>query len=98
MKQADIAVEANPTVRGVQRDVNTTYLDDLSFAGDPLNATLGIGAKGSFDQLLERLELFLNPPPGQTERLARGLGYNNLLFMAVSCFSFSPTPIRFLIY
>ncbi len=82
MKQADIAVEANPTVRGVQRDVNTTYLDDLSFAGDPLNATLGIGAKGSFDQLLERLELFLNPPPGQTERLARGLGYNNLLFMA----------------
>ena len=43
---------------------------------------MGLGAKGSFDQLLERLELYLNPPPGQTQRLVRGLGYNNLLFMA----------------
>ncbi|TAK52672.1 MAG: ATP-dependent endonuclease [Betaproteobacteria bacterium] len=82
MKQADTDVEANPAVQGVQSAVNTTYLDDLSFSGDPLNATLGLGVKGSFDQLLERLELYLNPPPGQTKRLARGLGYNNLLFMA----------------
>lgn len=82
MQQADLAVEGNPAVQGVQTSVNSTYLEDLSFAGDPLNATLGLGAKGSFDQLLERLELYLNPPPGQTQRLARGLGYNNLLFMA----------------
>jgi putative ATP-dependent endonuclease of OLD family len=82
MQQADLAVEGNPAVQGVQNAVNSTYLDDLSFSGDPLNATLGLGAKGSFDQLLERLELYLNPPPGQTQRLTRGLGYNNLLFMA----------------
>ena len=82
MQQADLAFDVNPAVQGVQSDVNTTYLDDLSFSGDPLNATLGLGARGSFDQLLERLELYLNPPPGQTQRLARGLGYNNLLFMA----------------
>ena len=68
--------------RRVQGNVNTTYLDDLSFIDDPLNATLGLGAKGSFDQLLERLELYLDPPPGQMARLTRGLGYNNLLFMA----------------
>lgn len=82
MTQADTSIEANPAVQRVQTDVNTTYLNDLSFSGDPLSATLGLGAKGSFDQLLERLELYLNPPPGQTERLTRGLGYNNLLFMA----------------
>jgi putative ATP-dependent endonuclease of OLD family len=82
MEQADSDIEANPAVKNVQNAVNTTYLDNLSFSGDPLDATLGLGAKGSFDQLLERLELYLNPPPGQTERLARGLGYNTLLFMA----------------
>lgn len=82
MEQADEDVEANPAVQAVQSNVNTAYLDDLSFADDPIAATLGLGVKGSFDQLLERLELYLNPPPGQTERLARGLGYNNLLFMA----------------
>lgn len=26
--------------------------------------------------------MYLNPPPGQIQRLTRGLGYNNLLFMA----------------
>jgi putative ATP-dependent endonuclease of OLD family len=82
MKEADSNVEANPAVRTIQNAVNETYLDDLSFLGDPLKATLDLGAKGSFEQLLERLELYLNPPPRQTQRLARGLGYNNLLFMA----------------
>lgn len=82
MTHADTHVETNPAVQSIQGNVNTTYLDDLSFTDDPLNATLGLGAKGSFDQLLERLELYLNPPPGQTERVSRGLGYNNLLFMA----------------
>lgn len=82
MRQADEDLEANMAVQGIQNSVNTSYLEELSFAGDPLSATLGLGAKGSFDQLLERLELYLDPPPGQAERLARGLGYNNLLFMA----------------
>ena len=82
MIQADADVEANPSVEAVQHNVNTAYLDDLSFRDDPIAATLSLGAKGSFDQLLERLELYLKPPPGQSERLARGLGYNNLLFVA----------------
>lgn len=82
MRSADVNVEANQGVQAVQQAVNTRYLEDLSFADDPLRATLGLGAKGSFDQLLERLELYLNSPPGQVEKLNRGLGYNNLLFMA----------------
>lgn len=82
MREADTSIEGNTAVRTVQDFVNRSYLDELSFTGDPLSATLGLGSKGSFDQLLERLELFLNPPPNHTERVQRGLGYNNLLFMA----------------
>ncbi len=82
MRTAEQAVEENQSIRAVQADVNTKFLGDLSFVDDPLRATLGLGTKGSFDQLLERLELQLDAPPGRAERLNRGLGYNNLLFMA----------------
>ena len=82
MQDADGNIEQNPGIQEVQKAVNTTYLGDMSFPSDPLHATLGLGAKGSFEQVLERLELYLNPPPGQSKRLNRGLGYNNLLFMA----------------
>lgn len=82
MLDADKKIEQNPGVKKVQQVVNTTYLNNLSFSDDPLRATLGLGTKGSFEQLLERLELYLNPPTGQTQRYNRGLGYNNLLFMA----------------
>ncbi len=65
----------------VAKSVNTDFLDKLSFEGDRLVATLDLGAGGSFDQILERFELYLNAKVG-TERIQRGLGYNNLLFMA----------------
>ena len=45
MRQADLEVEGNLAVQGMQNAVNSKYLDDLSFSGDPLNAVLGLGAK-----------------------------------------------------
>ncbi|MCH8684467.1 ATP-dependent nuclease [Pedomonas mirosovicensis] len=78
---ADAAVRGNPAVGGVASSVNTDFLDKLSFVEDRLVATLDLGAGGSFDQILERFELYLNAKAG-TERVQRGLGYNNLLFMA----------------
>ncbi|MFB4386535.1 AAA family ATPase [Agrobacterium sp. LR_9] len=78
---ADVAVRDNPAVGGVANSVNTDFLDKLSFVDDRLFATLDLGAGGSFDQILERFELYLNAKAG-TERVQRGLGYNNLLFMA----------------
>lgn len=92
MATADTDIENHPAVQDVQTEVNTNYLDDLSFSGDPLSATLGLGVKGSFGQLLERLELYLNAPPGQTEHLNRGLGYNNLLFMAAELLLLQSQP------
>jgi putative ATP-dependent endonuclease of OLD family len=81
LKIADEGVRANGAITAVQDQVNTSFLGKLSFVDDPLVATLDLGAKGSFDQVLERLELYLNPRHGG-ERVPRGLGYNNLLFMA----------------
>lgn len=92
MAGADTNIENHPAVRQVQTDVNSNYLDDLSFSGDPLSATLGLGVKGSFSQLLERLELYLNAPPGHVEHLNRGLGYNNLLFMAAELLLLQSQP------
>lgn len=79
--KADDAVRENATVGGVADSVNTDFLDKLSFVDDPLVATLDLGGSGSFDQILERFELYLNAKAGE-ERVQRGLGYNNLLFMA----------------
>lgn len=78
---ADVAVRGNPAVGGVASSVNSDFLDKLSFVDDRLVATLDLGAGGSFDQILERFELYLNAKVG-AERVQRGLGYNNLLFMA----------------
>lgn len=63
------------------RSVNTDFSDKLLFVDDHLVATLDLGAGGPFDQILERFELCLNAKAG-AERVQRGLGYNNLLFMA----------------
>nr|WP_315225402.1 AAA family ATPase [uncultured Albidiferax sp.] len=78
---ADADIRNNKAVGGVADSVNTDFLDKLSFENDRLVATLDLGAGGSFDQILERFELYLNARVG-TERIQRGLGYNNLLFMA----------------
>lgn len=78
---SDSAVRDNAAVVGVASSVNTDFLDKLSFVDDRLVATLDLGAGGSFDQILERFELYLNAKAG-SERVQRGLGYNNLLFMA----------------
>ena len=92
MRDTDRLIDQNSGVKGVQDAVNTTFLGKLSFEGDPLAATLGLGVKGSFDQILERLELYLNSPNGQTERVTRGLGYNNLLFMAAELLLLQSQP------
>lgn len=81
LKAADKDVRDNTAVRGIASNVNTDFLDKLSFADDPLVATLDLGTHGSFDQVLERFELYLNAKVGGG-RVQRGLGYNNLLFMA----------------
>lgn len=92
MKETDGRIDANLAVTGVRDAVNTTFLGGLSFEGDQLAATLGLGTTGSFEQILERMELYLDAPAGRTGRIARGLGYNNLLFMAAELLLLQSRP------
>jgi putative ATP-dependent endonuclease of the OLD family len=84
---ANALLGSHSGIGSARRRLNDNYLAELSFAGDPLRGVISVsGAKGDkaarLRQLLEKLELDLrndgvpDPPPG------RGLGSNNLLFMA----------------
>ncbi len=84
---ANDLLERQAGIGGARIRLNDDYLAKLSFEGDTLKGAISVsGARGDkaarLRQLLEKLELDLrddgvsDPPPG------RGLGSNNLLFMA----------------
>tara|TARA_R110002073_G_scaffold120601_2_gene262693 strand:- start:30510 stop:32558 length:2049 start_codon:yes stop_codon:yes gene_type:complete len=73
-------------IRRAREKLNDRYLKPLSFFGDDLQGNISVGRSGDREsrlrQLLERLELELlnTATPGAPAN--RGLGSNNLLFMA----------------
>ena len=73
-------------IQSARLKLNTDYLSPLSFADDPLEAVISVS--GSSDDstrlrmLLEKLEVGLGSSSISGELTARGLGSNNLLFMA----------------
>jgi putative ATP-dependent endonuclease of the OLD family len=73
-------------IQSARLKLNTDYLSPLSFSGDPLEAVISVS--GSSDEstrlrmLLEKLEVGLGSYSAPGELTARGLGSNNLLFMA----------------
>lgn len=71
-------------IKGVQEDINKNYLGEFSFAGDQLESRIRIAPDLSLTPILEKFELSLSPGGSvhPDERCARGLGYNNALFMA----------------
>lgn len=73
-------------IRQARDTLNETYLKPLSFAGDDLEGQISVGKQGDRDvrlrQLLERLELELRSSAAPELPANRGLGSNNLLFMA----------------
>ncbi len=71
-------------IRGVQADINDNYLSEFAFNGDPLESRIRLAPDLSLTPILERFELGLLPSGAVNpdERCARGLGYNNALFMA----------------
>lgn len=73
-------------IRQARQTLNETYLRPLSFAGDDLEGQISVGRQGDRDarlrQLLERLELELRRGTAPELPANRGLGSNNLLFMA----------------
>ncbi|WP_353629201.1 AAA family ATPase [Pseudomonas aeruginosa] len=71
-------------IKGVQEDINKNYLGQFSFTGDQLESRIRIAPDLSLTPILEKFELALLPGGSvhPDERCARGLGYNNALFMA----------------
>jgi len=71
-------------IKEVEDDINTQYLKQFAFAGDELSSKIRIAPDLALQPILEKFELRLLPSAGihPDERCARGLGYNNALFMA----------------
>ncbi len=71
-------------IKGVQDDINDNYLSEFAFNGDTLESRIRIAPDLSLTPILERFELGLRPSGAvhPDQRCARGLGYNNALFMA----------------
>lgn len=71
-------------IKGVEKDINENYLKKFSFADDDLLSRIRIAPDLSLTPILEKFELTLLPSShiSPEERCARGLGYNNALFMA----------------
>jgi putative ATP-dependent endonuclease of the OLD family len=73
-------------IKKARQNLNEKYLSPLAFSGDPLSA--GIFVNSSSDdsvrlrQLLEKLEVGLLATEDEDDYWGRGLGSNNLLFMA----------------
>jgi len=73
-------------IKSARKRLNDDYLEPLSFANDLLKARIGVsGAQDDalrLRQLLEKLELVLAGATDAASAHSRGLGSNNLLFMA----------------
>lgn len=73
-------------VKKARKRLNDDYLAPLSFANDKLLAQIGVAGKQEdslrLRQLLEKLELTLTGSTDPVSHHSRGLGSNNLLFMA----------------
>jgi putative ATP-dependent endonuclease of OLD family len=71
-------------VKGVEKDINDNYLSPFAFAGDMLQSRIRIAPDLALTPILEKFELSLLPGAHihPDARCARGLGYNNALFMA----------------
>nr|WP_248305896.1 AAA family ATPase [Devosia sp. MC1541] len=82
MKQAEHLIRNNSVVQSVHDDINTNFLTDLSLGTEILTAAISVARSADLQQILEKLELALGPHAGAELPTRRGLGLNNVLFMA----------------
>lgn len=79
-------IENSHGVKGARKKLNDDYLQPLSFSGDTLHARVRISGNRDdstrLRQLLEKLEVILGDTDLSEGAHCRGLGSNNILFMA----------------
>lgn len=82
MHQAELRIADNEVVQATRQRLNDEYLNQLSIGEETLSGSIGVARSTELRQILEKLELWLEPPTGTDLRTPRGLGFNNALFMA----------------
>ena len=84
MAQAQHHMGSHPVIKAVEDGINDNYLTKFALAGDNLAARIRLATELAINPILERFELSLQPAGGihPEARCPRGLGYNNVLFMA----------------
>ncbi|MFC5389230.1 AAA family ATPase [Brevundimonas bullata] len=82
MKQAEHLIRSNSVVQAVHTNINSQFLEDLSLGTEILTAAISVARSADLQQILEKLELALDPKAGVGLPTRRGLGLNNVLFMA----------------
>jgi putative ATP-dependent endonuclease of OLD family len=82
MKQAEHLIKSNTVVQSVHESINKKFLIDLSLGTNILTAAISVAKSADLQQILEKLELALDSYAGVELPTKRGLGLNNVLFMA----------------
>lgn len=82
MRQAERRVQESSLVKATADTLNKHYLGRLSLGDNELAGDMGIARNVGLRQILEKLELWLAPEVAGDRRTRRGLGLNNLLFIA----------------
>ncbi len=82
MRYAEHLVQQNEFLVRRESDLNDQYLRTLSVGLDTLVGEISIAKRTELRHILEKLELWLKPREGVELRIPRGLGVNNVLFMA----------------
>lgn len=82
MRQAERDVQNSSLVKETATTLSDDYLVPLSLGPKPLTGAMGIARNIELRHILEKLELWLAPDDPQELRTRRGLGLNNVLFMA----------------
>lgn len=77
-------IQKSPVIGSVQNELNTNHLAHMGLSGAELSGSIKVASEVSLSKVLEQLELSLTSPQGVSPDLdcGRGLGYNNVLFMA----------------
>jgi putative ATP-dependent endonuclease of OLD family len=92
MRKAERAVQDSDLVKDTANRLSDDYLKPLSLGSRSLTGTMGIARNIELRHILEKLELWLSPDDPNDLRTRRGLGLNNLLFMAAELLLLSGEP------
>lgn len=84
MAHAQHRMSEHEIIKEVEKSINSDYLEKFAFANDTLAARIRLATEIALTPILERFELTLQPAGTvhPDARCPRGLGYNNVLFMA----------------